>query len=49
MYEEDGDFKVRKSHDNVAVQKLYTEFLGAPNGHKAHELLHTKYTARGRY
>nr|MDA8410585.1 NADH-dependent [FeFe] hydrogenase, group A6 [Treponema sp.] len=38
IYEEDGDFKVRKSHDNVAVQKLYTEFLGAPNGHKAHEL-----------
>ena len=49
IYEEDGSFKLRKSHENSAVAKLYVDFLGKPNSHKAHELLHTKYTARGRY
>ncbi|WP_408626410.1 iron hydrogenase small subunit [Alkaliphilus metalliredigens] len=29
--------------------KLYEEFLGKPNGHKSHELLHTYYTAREKY
>jgi hypothetical protein len=24
---------------------VYKDFLGEPNGHKAHELLHTKYEA----
>ena len=28
------------------IQKLYAEFLGKPNSHKAHELLHTTYTDR---
>jgi hypothetical protein len=28
---------------------VYKEFLGEPNGHKAHELLHTKYTPRELY
>jgi len=26
---------------------LYKEFLGEPNGHKAHQLLHTEFTERG--
>jgi iron only hydrogenase large subunit-like protein len=49
IYEEDSGFALRKSHENPAVAKLYADFLGKPNGHRAHELLHTKYTARGRY
>jgi iron-only hydrogenase group A len=49
IYAEDSGFKIRKSHENAAVMKLYADFLGAPNSHKAHELLHTKYTPRGRY
>ncbi|MBO5837981.1 MAG: iron hydrogenase small subunit, partial [Oscillospiraceae bacterium] len=36
----------RQSHKNTQVQKLYDEFLGKPNSHKAHELLHTTYQAR---
>ena len=49
IYAEDSGFKIRKSHENAAVMKLYADFLGAPNSHKAHELLHTTYTPRGRY
>lgn len=43
IYTEDESKKIRKSHENPYIQKLYKEFLGEPNGHKAHELLHTKY------
>jgi iron-only hydrogenase group A len=49
IYEEDAALPLRKSHENPAVARLYTDFLGKPNSHKAHELLHTKYTPRGRY
>ena len=28
------------------IRKLYDEYLGEPNSHKAHELLHTAYKAR---
>ena len=40
-YSEDESMAIRKSHKNPAVQKLYAEFLGEPNSHIAHELLHT--------
>lgn len=49
IYAEDSSFGLRKSHENPAVARLYADFLGKPNGPKAHELLHTSYTARGRY
>jgi len=49
LYSEDEGKKLRKSHENPAVQKLYEEFLGEPCGHKSHELLHTHYTKRGTY
>ena len=39
----------RKSHENSEIKTLYAEFLGKPGSHKAHELLHTHYTARPRY
>ena len=46
LYDSDAANSVRKSHENVAVQKLYDEFLEAPGSHKAHELLHTTYVKR---
>ena len=49
LYGEDAGKTLRKSHENPMVKKLYEEFLGEPNSHKAHELLHTTYTARPKY
>lgn len=46
IYAEDGAMKLRKSHTNPAVMKLYEDFLGKPLSHKSHELLHTHYTPR---
>ena len=46
LYALDEANPVRKSHENVSVKKLYDEFLGEPNSHKAHELLHTTYVQR---
>ncbi len=46
LYRDDKDQKIRKSHLNPSIQKLYKEFLGEPGSHLAHELLHTKYTPR---
>ncbi len=48
IYAEDESKKLRKSHDNPAIQALYQEFLGKPLGHKSHELLHTHYHAKER-
>lgn len=47
-YSEDEAMAIRKSHKNPAVQKLYAEFLGEPNSHIAHELLHTTYVDRSK-
>ncbi|MDR0930007.1 MAG: iron hydrogenase small subunit, partial [Oscillospiraceae bacterium] len=49
IFEEDKRKKLRKSHKNPAIQKLYAEFLLEPLGHKSHDLLHTHYTPRGTY
>ncbi len=46
LYEIDSKMKFRKSHENESVIKLYKEFLGEPNGHVAHDILHTHYTDR---
>jgi len=46
LYSEDERQTLRQSHNNAQVKKLYDEFLGKPNSHKAHELLHTSYAAR---
>lgn len=46
IYSDDAANTIRKSHDNPSIKKLYAEFLGKPGSHKAHQLLHTKYTAR---
>ncbi|MBM7870985.1 NADH-quinone oxidoreductase subunit G/NADP-reducing hydrogenase subunit HndD [Clostridium pascui] len=49
IYEEERSLIVRKSHENPYVNELYKEFLGQPNGHKAHELLHTHYVERNMF
>ena len=49
LYDEDEAKTIRKSHENPEIKKIYAEFLGEPNSHKAHELLHTTYTARSKY
>ncbi|MEM5770843.1 MAG: [Fe-Fe] hydrogenase large subunit C-terminal domain-containing protein, partial [Bacillota bacterium] len=49
IYTEDERMSLRKSHENPALQDLYTEFLERPLGEKSHALLHTRYTPRGRY
>ena len=47
LYNDDANSELRKSHENLAVKKLYDEFFGEPNSHKAHEILHTHYIKRG--
>ena len=49
IYDTDKKMKLRKSHENPVVKQLYDEFLGKPNSHLAHELLHTRYTPRNNY
>lgn len=49
LYNEDASLSVRKSHKNPEIKRLYDEYLGAPNSHKAHELLHTHYVAREKF
>lgn len=46
LYQQDVEMKVRKSHKNPSIQKLYDEFLEKPGSHKAHHLLHTSYVKR---
>lgn len=48
IYREDEGKTIRKSHENEDIKTIYHEFLGAPLGHKSHELLHTVYTPRGK-
>lgn len=48
IYQEDTNKILRKSHENPYIKQLYDEFLGKPNSHKAHELLHTFYTPKER-
>ena len=49
MYTIDERSKIRLSHKNPVLQKIYQEYLGEPGGHLAHELLHTHYEAREKY
>ncbi len=49
LYNMDYNSEFRKSHENPAIKTIYDEFLGKPNSHKAHELLHTHYKKRSFY
>lgn len=46
LYKIDQTERVRTSHTNQSVKRLYEEFLGKPLGEKSHNLLHTHYAKR---
>ncbi len=47
LYRDDKESDLRESQRNAAVMKLYEEYFGEPNSHRAHEVLHTHYVKRG--
>lgn len=49
LYNEDLNLPQRKSHENPEIIELYDNYLEKPGSHRAHELLHTSYVARGLY
>ena len=49
LYQEDAGKPQRKSHENASVMAVYKDYLGEPNSHLAHELLHTHYVERPKY
>ena len=49
LYAADEALPVRKSHESEAVKAVYAEYFEKPGSHVAHEVLHTKYVARGIY
>jgi len=49
IYSDDEKSTYRCSHQNPFITSVYKDFLGEPNGHKAHELLHTKYVKQELY
>ena len=46
LYSIDAAEKVRTSHSNESIQRLYKEYLGQPLSEKSHHLLHTHYAKR---
>ena len=49
LYKADSEkLEYRKSHENPIIKKVYEEYLGEPNSHIAHKLLHTHYVKRGK-
>jgi iron only hydrogenase large subunit-like protein len=46
LYKIDQNEKLRVSHKNPWITRLYEEFLGKPLGDKSHHLLHTHYDRR---
>ena len=49
LYSEDESKALRASHKNPQIIALYEQFLGEPNSHKAHELLHTSYEEKEKF
>ncbi len=49
LYDEDAGKTLRRSHLNPIVQEVYSSYLGAWGGEKAHHILHTKYHAQPKY
>ncbi len=48
-YDEDEAMVIRKSHQNPEITQIYADYLEEPNSHKAHDLLHTFYSAKEKY
>lgn len=46
IFDIDRKIRVRQSHNNQQVQKLYADYLEAPHSEKAHHMLHTHYSSR---
>jgi iron only hydrogenase large subunit-like protein len=42
----DAAARIRRSHENPFVERLYAEVLGEPLGEASHRLLHTHYRRR---
>ncbi len=49
LYQSDAASVLRKSHESPVMKALYSEYFGQPGSHRAHEVLHTHYTARKKY
>ncbi len=49
LYTIDEKSKIRKSHENPILKKIYEDYLGKPGGHLAHKLLHTSYSPKEKY
>ncbi len=49
LYQDDREKTIRCSHENLEVIQVYKDFLGQPLKGRAHDLLHTRYTARPLY
>lgn len=49
MYTIDEKSQIRKSHENPVLKQIYSEYIGVPGGHKAHELFHTTYSKKEKY
>jgi iron only hydrogenase large subunit-like protein len=46
IYKEDEMKKLRKSHENPDITKIYQDFLKVPLGEVSHKYLHTHYVKR---
>ena len=46
LYRDDGQAKLRQSHNNPAVTEMYAKFAGRPLSPLAEELFHTRYIDR---
>lgn len=49
LFDCDDGMKLRFSHENPEINRLYDEFLGEPLSEKAHSLLHAHYVPRAAY
>ncbi len=49
LYSIDEKSKIRKSHENPTLKKIYEEYLEEPGSYRAHKLLHTHYMERPKY
>lgn len=49
LYQDDRDRRLRCSHDNPEIKRIYADFLGKPLSERSHRLLHTRYRQRHVY
>ena len=49
LYSIDEKSKIRKSHENPVVKKIYEDFLNKPGSEMSHKLLHTNYNEIKKY